>query len=513
MARRKKNNRNPPPKAITKEEVVNIATEAIQAMGNNSYGYGRSGASRTTSSMVGYKTISGGPDRDIVENISLLRERSRDSYMGNPIATGILKKYKTSVVGKGLVPKPSLRANVLGISQEEAQKIELEIKSRFNTWAKSPNSDAMRMHNFYALQSLVVLNWLMNGDVFAIPKFKNREGVSTKLCVQIIEGDRVRDPYVNLDRSIIEGVELDDDGELIAYHVSNKHPGDDLTFKSVRVKAYNQFGKRNILHVFEPERPGQRRGTPLIAPAIESLKQIGRYSQAELMAAVVNSMYAFFVEQLVDQPNSPLPGIYGNVTGANRNFRDATDKFELAKGAVNILRPGETVKDFTPGRPNSNYKSFVDSIYEEIGASVELPKEVMLSNFQSSYSAARAALEEAWQKFYGIREVLINYFCQPIYEMFILEQLSLGNLNLPGYYEDEKKRNEYARATWVGSKKISLDPYKEMKAREIALELGLTNREILSQEDGRDFDELVEQKLREDKMLAASKGEEGGENV
>ena len=517
MSRKNRNNKKirslPKAKGISHKDIESIAASVMKSMGNNSYGYGRSGASRVNTTMAGYRTISGGPDKDIVENISLLRERSRDSYVSNPIVAGILKKYKTAVVGKGLVPKPNLKHGVLGISKEEAQRIEQEIKIKFAIWAKSSNADAMRMHNFYALQSLVVLNWLMNGDVFVVPKYKKRPGVPTQLCIQVLEGDRVRNPYLNIDKNIREGVELDSSGEVLAYHVSNKHPGDDFTFESIRVKAYNKFGRRNLLHIFEPERPGQRRGVPLIAPAMESLKQIGRYSQAELMAAVVNAMYAFFLEQTLDSPATVDPGSFGGISKNDQTFREGTDHFEIGKGAVNILNPGEKVKDFSPGRPNSNYKLFVDSIYEEIGAAVELPKEVMLNNFQSSYSASRAALEEAWRRFYGVRELLISYFCQPVYEAFLLEQLSLGELKLPGFFESEVKRAEYSRATWVGAKKISLDPYKDMRARELALKMGLTNREILSQEDGLDFDEILEQKIKEDEILDPLLKDEGGNDV
>ena len=35
---------------------------------------------------------------------------------------------------------------------------------------------------------------------------------------------------------------------------------------------------------------------PLLAPIIETLKQLGRYTDAELMAAVVSGMYTVFIE-------------------------------------------------------------------------------------------------------------------------------------------------------------------------------------------------------------------------
>ncbi len=496
-----------PEKALKRTKARAQISMLDKNFNNNDQGYGRSGASRVKNALKAFFTKKGGPDKDIVENLELLRQRSRSLYMGVPIAAGILKKYRTSVVGQGLVPKPNLNSENLGISEEEARKIEKQLKREFNAWAKSQNADAMRMHNFYVLQGLVMLSWVMNGDVFVIPKLKERKGVKNKLCVQVIEADRIKNPLGSLDEAIKEGVEIDEDGEIAAYHIANKHPGDATVTETVRVEAYNKFGRRNILHIFEPERPDQRRGVPLLAPVIESLKQIGRYSEAELMAAVVSGMFTVFIEQGVEDEEID-PGQYG-VDEEERAFREESEKIELGNGAINILKPGEKVNSANPGRPNANYKLFVDSIYEEIGSGIEMPKEVMLNHFTSSYTAARASLEEAWRRFLSVREILVNYFCQPIYEEFILGQVAKGKLKLPGYFDDEIMRKEYSRATWVGPNKISIDPFKEMRASEIALDLNITNREIISQEKGYDFDEVITQKLREDKYIRENTPEGG----
>ena len=91
---------------------------------------------------------------------------------------------------------------------------------------------------------------------------------------------------------------MDADGAPVAYHVLKQHPG--ALLGPARewdvVPAYGaQTGRRNAIHLFERRRPGQSRGVPYLAPVIETLKQLDRYTEAEIAAAVVAGLFAVFV--------------------------------------------------------------------------------------------------------------------------------------------------------------------------------------------------------------------------
>ncbi|MDY0063371.1 MAG: phage portal protein, partial [Myxococcota bacterium] len=83
-------------------------------------GYSRHGASRTKKSLLGWLTEGGSPDQDVTENLVTLRERSRDLYMGTPLATGALKTLRTNIVGQGLRLNAQVDAASLGLTQDEA---------------------------------------------------------------------------------------------------------------------------------------------------------------------------------------------------------------------------------------------------------------------------------------------------------------------------------------------------------------------------------------------------------
>ena len=451
-------------------------------------------------SLSNWYTYPESPDNDILWDLDDLRAKSRNLYMNNELAGAALKKMRTKIVGTGLLPKPNINYQIAGITKEQAREYEKIIKAKFNAWASSTNADFNRMHDFFTIQALVQLSWIMNGDAFVIPKRKKRPGVEIELCLQMIEADRIVNPRFSYNQLIKGGIEFAPNGDLLKYYIADRHPGDGYS----EIKGYpvfNSLGRRNILHIFEPERVGQRRGVPLLASIIYPIKTLGRYKEAELIAAAINASLGFIVETKDAEGfiNSSFgtSGEDGDNLGGKR-----TEKITLEHGLGIIAENGETIKEFTTTRPNKSYKDFVDAVYEEIGAQLEIPHEVLMSSFKASYSAAKASLEEAHQRFLVCRKLLERTLCQPIYEEFILELIRNGDIDCPRFFEDSAVRYAFTRCIWVGSGKSSLDPLKEANANTKSLENFTTTRGIIAAESGLDFDEMLEARLEEEKKIA-----------
>lgn len=79
---------------------------------------------------------------------------------------------------------------------------------------------------------------------------------------------------------------------VVAYHIRSNYPFElgAPTTTWARVLAYQEHtGLPNVLHIIDTERPDQYRGVSYLAQVIEPLLQIRRYTESELMAAVVES--------------------------------------------------------------------------------------------------------------------------------------------------------------------------------------------------------------------------------
>ena len=463
---------------------------------------GYTGGSRTRRSLMAWLPWGGDADTDTLPDLPALRTRSRDLYRNTPLATGALNTVRTNVVGAGLKLQSRIDREFLGLSDEEADAWERTVEREFALWAESAESDATRTENFFGLQSLVFLSALMSGDVFILLPMIRRQGMPYNLRVQVIEADRIENPNgVIEDNKIAAGVEVDGFGAPVAYNISNRHPGSmlgqaDYTYK--RVPAFGaRTGRRNVLHLYDRIRPGQRRGVPYLAPVVESLKQLGRYSEAELMAAVVAGMFTVFVKSEGSGEYKPLQESFG----MDQKVTVDPALYELGNGAIVGLGPGEDIVIADPKRPNQVFDVFVQSVVMQIGAALEVPLELLLKHFKASYSASRAALLEAWKFFRVRRSWLADRFCQPVYEEWLAEAVSKGRIAAPGYFQDPALRKAYSRAEWIGPSPGQIDPEKEVKAAVLRVENDFSTRSEETQAlTGGDWETKYRQRAKEERM-------------
>ena len=486
------------PERALKRAQARIKLDAI----HNS-GYSRHGASRNKKSLLGWISKGASPDEDIAEQVETLRDRSRDLFMGTPIATGALKTVRTNVVGAGLRLNSQIDWQYLGLTEDEADAWEMNAEREFALWAENQDCDAARMCTFGQLQSLALLSALMSGDVFATLPVIPRKSRVYDLRVSLIEADRVCNPTISdQTKNIVAGVEVGKYGDPIAYHIAKHHPGarirtaGQMNQQWQRVPAFGaRTGRRNVLHVVQDlERPGQRRAAPMLAPVIESLKQLGRYTDAELMAAVVSGMFTVFIKS--ETPQTPL----GEMVGLDQQLDNSDpNSYEMGNGAIIGLGEGEDISTANPGRPNTAFDGFVMSICRQVGAALEIPYELLIKHFTASYSASRAALLEAWKMFRMRRAWLVQTFCQPIYEEWLSEAVAKGRIQAPGFFEDEAIRAAWCGAEWYGPAQGQLDPLKEVNAAEKRVEGGFSTREREAAElTGMSFERIHSVRRREE---------------
>jgi hypothetical protein len=247
-----------------------------------------------------------------------------------------------------------------------------------------------------------------------------------------------------------------------------------------------------VLHVYKKLRPGQTRGVPYLTPVIETLKMLGRYTEAELMAAVIAGMFTVFVESERGGLDLNDASGIGAETGAQSSDKDV----KLGAGAIVDLNPGERSISPTPAA--------------EPG--VRRLRHWRCAASSASRSSCRTrccqALHGELQRFAGGAPRGVEVL--PRARAWLATMVDAGVRGLdgrggrerpdaaPGYFDDPLMRRAYLACEWVGDGPISVDPVKDIEAAKGRVDLGIsTLQKESSLHDGGDWKKNHEQRARE----------------
>ena len=501
-------------------------------------GYSESSASVTKQTLKSWFPKHYSAVSDIDYNLATLRDRSYSLSIGSPVGSAMIKTFVSGVVNEGLKLFPRLNHTALGLTIDEARSWEERTKQEFELWSENIECDYYRRNTFRELQRIAFTNQLVDGDSFCL--FRRRSSASQNpysLRLQLIEAGRVSNPvgfemgrYVdgqigskknyqstNLmiyqsnvemlkgNSRIVNGVEVDNSGVLKALWIANKIFNELSTTKPIttwqRVKVFGErSGEQNLCFLCNDSRIEQFRGEPILSPVIEIIKNISRYSDSELTSAILKTYFSLFFTQTF---NDRAYGLNQILPNAKQETELDLSRVEIGPGTLTDLPPGVDVKSVSPAGAASTFESFTVQLLKQVGAAVNLPYEVLLKNFQSSYSASKAALLQAENEFRQRRQAFIVDFCEPIYKAFLAEAVALGRIDAPGFFEDALQKKLWTSADWNNETSHALDIQKEIQAAEKKIALGLsTYTKESALLNGSDFTENLKQLAKEKKLMA-----------
>ncbi|MEO2123726.1 MAG: phage portal protein [bacterium] len=471
------------PAAALRRQAARKATEAF-----SNY----KGASRSRLSSH-WQVSSGSADYDLLPDLPLLRERSRELVRNDPVAAGAVNTLVDNIVGTGIRPQSVINGSRMGVTDEKAAEIRRACEAAWERWIHT--ADISRRFNFYDLQATVMRSIILNGESLVMPVRVDRTGVPYSIALELIEPDRVEAPGVNdapngrLNRR--SGVELGRHGNPVAYYIRVSHPGDGVYERKAkrthrRIPAYDSNGRKLILHLANLHRPGQTRGEPMLSPVLDAFKSLSSYNEATLVSQRLSACYSMFITR--DDPVNASINRSDDVIGSQR----LTD---IEPGMVSYLSPGEQISFSNTSGLSTSYNDFVARQLKTIGGALGLPIELLTKDFsQTNYSSARAALLEARRVFQRWQRMIIDHLCAPVYEMVIEEAFLRGDIPVRDF---ASVREELTRSRWVPPSYGWVDPKKEVEAASAAINAGLSSLAVEAAAQGRDWEQVLEQQARE----------------
>lgn len=324
-----------------------------------------------------------------------------------------------------------------------------------------------------------------DGEAFAV--LVNNPGLpedGVQLDLKLVEADQVATPDFDvLDRDAVDGIKFDQAGNPVEYHVLRRHPGDQGWWGAASlVSDYDRVPASKVIHLFEPDRPGQARGVPALTPGLPLFGQLRRYTLASLGAAELAAMIAGVIESDYASPTvDEAPEI------------EAMDQIPFARNALLTLPAGQKAKAFEGANPAPSYREFKNEILTESGRTIGAPRNVSTgSSADYNYSSGRLDQIDYQRTIQARRDRLRRIVLDRVFRAWAREAVAI-----PGYLPGGLPPLSSWRPLWRFDGFGSIDPVKEATANEIALNSGQTTLERVCAERGDDWEEVLEQQARE----------------
>jgi lambda family phage portal protein len=379
----------------------------------------------------------------------------------NSLGKGMMLTWANDVIGTG--PRLQITTDDLTINKQ--------IEIAFKKWALKVKLAQKLRTAIYSKR--------VDGEVFIWKTTNKNLRHPIKLDVRLIEGDQVSTPMMQMlfESNAVDGVRYDNYGNPIEYHVLKQHPGSQLYSFLVNPLEYDRVPADQIIHLFREDRPGQRRGMSEVASALPLFGMLRRYTLAVMHAAETAADFAGVM--------------YTDGPAVDPDEVEPMDAIELEMKAMLTLPRGWKLGQMKAEQPATTYDMFKRAIIQEIARCVNMPYNIAAGD-SSSYNYASGRLDhQTYFRAVGIeRSVIENELLNDIFEEWLDEALLIdGYLKIPAL--------ENLSHTWQWDGFEHVDPLKEAEAGIRLVNAGLLTHADYHSSQGRDWEEVFEQRARE----------------
>jgi lambda family phage portal protein len=354
--------------------------------------------------------------------------------------------------------------------------------------------DADRRLNLYGMQRLGFRSIVEAGEMLWLERTRlPRDNLPLNFQVQMLEPEHLDDRHTGLlanGNDEYDGIEFDLLGRRVNYRLFREHPEGYLQ----RFPESRKVAAGSVIHAYEVERAGQRRGVPWLAPVMSLLQDGHDYMDAQLLKQKLAAMFVAFTRDA--DPDGADVGVAGATDGDT----------ELFPGMFEHLPPGRDVTFSDPPRVDG-YEGHMALVLRMIASGRSLTYEALSGDLSgANFSSARMGRMEMNRAMASHQWLtVIPQVCQP-FERWMRERLA-----------DRIGEGREYRIKWTPPRPLVTDPVRETTAMLKEIDGGLSSRSHKIRELGYDPEEVDRERAddmaRERKLsLTEQEAANGGGN-
>ena len=468
------------------------------------------------------------PDNELNLSRDTMVARARDMVRNDGWASGAVTRLLDNAIGASFRPisKPDHRAlaRYTGNSKFDAQWAEeyrRAVDSAWRDWADDTVGkycDVERTKWMGLMLGVAFRHLLIDNEALAIlewrPERVGRGRARYATCVRLVDPDRLSNPQLRFDqRHMRGGVEVDEDGAPIAYHIRKAHQGDwwsaadSVTWEEIPRET--DWGRPMVAHYFEPDRAARHRGGDgIFTPVLTRLKMLFKYDGAELDGAILNAVFAAIAESPFDHE------LLGEALGAGdasdvANYQNgradfhAERRIEIGGSKIITAYPGEKIVPIKSERPNANFAAFEKAVIRNVASAIGGGAAQISGDYSdTNFSSLRAEINEIWKTITRRRHNFGAGFAGTIRSAFLEEAMEVDELPMPKGGEVPEFiecRAAYGRCRWLGPGRGWVDPVAEKQGAVMGMDAGLSTLEHeVAEHSGEDYEDVLDQRQIED---------------
>ncbi len=418
------------------------------------------------------------------------RARSRDAALNNGYARRFVGMVRGNVLGPYGV---RYQARVRTAAGDLRQTTNARLEAGWAAWGRRGALEVTGRYSWLDIQRLVLRHWAVDGECFV----RFRPGIGPHaIQLQLLRADVVPVSHqadLGGGRRIRQGVEIDADGRVLAYHMRRDDTTVDLvgewagaSQRLVRVPA------DEVLHVMLADEVGQLRGLPPMATALKRMYQAADFASAGLNKARESAKRGGWLVADLDADGATDPTVDKLIDGTDA---DGTSYASLHDGTWEKTPPGYEPKPFESDYPNIEYGQFIKDCLRDIASALDVAYITLGNDLEAvNYSSGQLGLEGERTMWMGLQQWFVESFVQPVHERWLtyalvaapeLDSLAFDRLAL---YQ--------ASVRWQPHRWQPLDLLKTTEAQRSRIEARLTSPQRVIAESGDDPDEVLAE-LRE----------------